>query len=286
MSIGLRMTCATHYSGIIEAHGDTRGGRLRRPAAVIVMCLLTQGAIASELDTHSPVPYLQEVFVAARQEYQSHSNKAEAAWKYARACFDRAEFPTNSAHRAQLARLGIEAARSAIAQNSNSAAAHYYLAMNFGQLARTKSLGALSLVDKMEAEFKQARDLDELFDFAGPDRNLGRLYFEAPSFASIGSPTRAREHFVRAFELAPDYPENRLNLVESAVRWRQLDAARRELKALEKQLEQARKRFSGDAWRAAWIDWNARLEKVRSAVRRPGGNPARTGKGKGAPSSD
>jgi tetratricopeptide (TPR) repeat protein len=245
------------------------------PAAVLVMCLLTPGAFA-ESDTNSPVPYLQEVFVAAEKEYQAHPDNAETAWKYAHACFDRAEFPTNSAHRAQLARLGIEAARSAIARNSNSAAAHYYLAMNFGQLARTKSLGALSLVDKMEAEFKQARDLDESFDFAGPDRNLGRLYFEAPSFASIGSQTKAREHFDRAFELAPDYPENRLNLIESAVRWRQLGAARRELEALEKQLEQARKRFSGDAWRAAWIDWNARLEKVRSAVRKPGATrPAR-----------
>jgi hypothetical protein len=49
----------------------------------------------------------------------------------------------------------------------------------------------------MEAEFKLARELDESFDYAGPDRNLGRLYFMAPSIASVGSRAKARAHFAR-----------------------------------------------------------------------------------------
>jgi len=36
------------------------------------------------------------------------------------------------------------------ARSENFAAAHYYLAMNLGQLARTKSVGALKLVKQME----------------------------------------------------------------------------------------------------------------------------------------
>jgi len=231
-----------------------------------LLCALTGVVAASEMSTNSPVPHLQAVFVAAQQKYQEHPDDGEVAWKFARACFDRAEFPTNSAQRAALAKLGIEAAHKAIAQNKSAAAAHYYLAMNYGQLARTKTLGALRLVDEMEEEFKRARELDESFDHAGPDRNLGRLYFQAPAFASIGSQKKAREHFKRAAELAPDYPENRLNLIESAIRWKEYARARRELQALEETMESARARFSGTDWIAAWIDWDARLERVRTAL--------------------
>ena len=87
--------------------------------------------------------------------------------------------------------------------------------MNLGQLARTKGLGALKLVNQMEHEFTRARDLDEQLDWAGPDRNLGLLYRDAPAIGSIGSRTKAREHLKRAVELAPQYPENRLNLIEA-----------------------------------------------------------------------
>ncbi|MCX6930190.1 MAG: hypothetical protein NT154_44320 [Verrucomicrobia bacterium] len=57
---------------------------------------------------------------------------------------------------------GIAACRLAIMRETNSAPAHYYLGLNLGQLARTKGLGALKLVDQMEREFNRAHDLDEL----------------------------------------------------------------------------------------------------------------------------
>jgi hypothetical protein len=87
--------------------------------------------------------------------------------------------------------------------------------MNLGQLARTKGLSALKLVDQMEGEFTRARDLDEHLDYAGPDRSLGLLYRDAPVIGSVGSRTRAREHLRRAVEVAPQYPENRLSLIEA-----------------------------------------------------------------------
>ena len=74
-----------------------------------------------------------------------------------------------------------------IARESNSAPAHYYLGMNLGQLARTKGLAALRLVSQMEHEFTRARELDEQLDWAGPDRNLGLLYRDAPAIGSVGS---------------------------------------------------------------------------------------------------
>ena len=241
------MSRATHYSRVLVPHRDTSAKPLLRRALCVVAAALTCMSHAADSETNSPIPHLQNMFVSAQAEYRSDPNNPEVAWKFARTCFDRAEFPTNRSHRAELAGLGIEAAQSAISQNSNAAAGHYYLAMNYGQLARTKSLGALPLVDKMEIEFKRARELDERFDHAGPDRNLGRLYFEAPALASVGDQGKARQHFKRASELEPDYPENRLNLIESAIRWKENERARRELNTYEGKLKEARARFSGNA---------------------------------------
>jgi tetratricopeptide (TPR) repeat protein len=227
--------------------------------------------------TNSPVPYLEQRLAEAHRAQQERPSDAECGWQLARACFNRAEFSTNSTQRADLAQQGIVAAQQALAQQSNSAPAHYYLGMNLGQLARTRSLGALRLVDKMEAEFKVARALDELFDHAGPDRNLGRLYFQAPSIGSVGNRKQAKIHFDKAAGLAPDYPENRLNLIEAALRWNQPTAARKELDAFEVKLDEARRNFSGEAWAGAWLDWNGRLEKFRSALRKPVSKTAGTG---------
>lgn len=219
--------------------------------------------------TNSPVPYLEKRLAAAQHEQLEHPADAERGWQLARACFDRAEFSTNNTQRAGLAQQGITAARRALKQQSNSAPAHYYLAMNLGQLARTKTLGALRLVDEMEGEFKAAHALDRLFDHAGPDRNLGRLYFQAPSIGSVGDRKLAKLHLDKAAELAPDYPENRLNLVEAALRWNQSGVARKELEAFEAKLDEARRNFSGEAWAGAWLDWNARLATFRAALRQP-----------------
>jgi hypothetical protein len=115
----------------------------------------------------------------------------------------------------------------------------------------------------MEKEFSLARQLDERFDHAGPDRGLGLLYLDAPTLGSIGSRTKARQHLRRAVELAPDYPENRLNLVEAYVKWSERADAGRELRTLEDQLPAARAAFTGPAWASSWTDWDQRLKKVK-----------------------
>ena len=200
------------------------------------------------------------------QQHQANPTNAEFACQFARASFFRAEFPSNTAHRVALAKAGIKACRDLLARETNSAPAHYYLGMNLGQLARTKSLGALPIVDEMEKEFLAARALDELLDYAGPDRWLGVLYLEAPSFASVGDRKKADTHLRRALKLAPDYPENRINLVEASLRWGELKNARSELATLEAGLDAARKKFSGEAWEAKWVGWERRLKRVRDKL--------------------
>ncbi len=213
----------------------------------------------------------QRIFLEARAQHENEPTDVKLAWQFAKACFDRAEFATNDAQRASLAVQGIAACRGALERVSNTAPAHFYLAMNLGQLARTKSLGALKIVGDMEREFEAARRLDERFDYAGPDRNLGLLYLEAPGWpASIGSRSKARQHLRRAVELAPDYPENRLNLLEADLRLGDRADAQEELKALDGLLPKARTDLTGEAWAPSWSDWDARLAAARKKLEAPG----------------
>jgi len=206
-------------------------------------------------------------FHRAQIEFQSDTNASAIAWEFARACFDFADFATNDAERAVIARQGIAACRQFIAREPESAPAHYYLAMDLGQLARTKTLGALKMVREIEREFKTAAELDGHFDYAGPERGLGLLYRDAPGWpVSLGSRHKARQWLEHAAELAPHYPENHLNLDESYFQWHDQTSASRELEALDMLWPGARTNFVGKAWERSWDDWSARRDAVRKRL--------------------
>ena len=228
--------------------------------------LMLQEGLAAPGD---PAVRAKTAFLETQKRHGGEPRNAEAAWQFARACFDLAGFATNNSQRAEIAEKGISACRESIRRESNSAPAHYYLGMNLGQLAQTRGIGALKIVTEMEREFTTSKELDPSFDYAGPDRNLGLLYREAPSFASIGSRTLARKHLQRAVEMAPGYPENRLNLLETFSGWNDRNGVRRELKALDEEWPRAHTHFSGPDWAASWADWEARLLKVRKKFEEP-----------------
>jgi tetratricopeptide (TPR) repeat protein len=230
--------------------------------ALLSFCLGGRTAAAEG----EPRTQAQQVYREKEKHFLDERKKLDPAWQFGRACFDLAEFATNSTERAQLAERGINACRQALAINSNSAPGHYYLGLNLGQLARTKSMGALKLVTQMEREFTNASDLDASFDFGGPDRSLGLLYRDAPTLISIGNRSKAKQHLRRAVELAPEFPENRLDLIESYLKWGDRNEARRELTALESVWPGARTKFQGPDWTASWKDWQARLEDLKKKI--------------------
>jgi tetratricopeptide (TPR) repeat protein len=215
------------------------------------------------------VAYAKSNFDEARNHYNKRSRSAEDTWQFARAAFDLAEYATNNSERVEIAEQGIAACRQLLATGSNSAPAHYYLAMNLGQVARTKGLGALRIVNEMEREFIAARALDEHFDNAGPDRCLGLLYLDAPSIGSVGSRRKARAHLQRAAELDGNLPENRLNLIEAYVKWGDKADARRELKTLQETWPAARSKWTGRAWASSWADWEERLKILKKRLEEP-----------------
>lgn len=220
--------------------------------------------------TNAAVLQLKKNFQEMHQRFLTQTNDVETAWHFARACYDMADL--SDAERADFATQGIAAARLALSENSNSAAAHYYLGMNLGELADTKhNLSALWMVREIEKEFLAALALDNHFDHAGPDRNLGLLYWQAPVIGSVGSRSKARQHLLAAVELAPEFPENRLNLIEAYLKWDNHVEALRQLAQLERLWPEAHKQFTGTEWALSWAAWEKRLDaaekKLESAVR-------------------
>ncbi len=227
-------------------------------AAILFFFAATGITFADETTNAIFAARAEKEFHRSQIQFQAHSENSSNAWIFARASYDWADFAKTDSTRADIANAGIAASRDLIAREPKNAAAHYYLAMDMGQLARTELLGALSLVKQMEREFKIAIALDENLDFAGPTRNLGLLYLEAPSIGSVGSERKARIFLQRAVKLAPDYPENRLNLAEAYLTWREPDHAKTELNALDAIWSKAQTNFTGEHWEESWADWTAR----------------------------
>lgn len=216
-------------------------------------------------------PRYRAVFEAARTNWLAGSTNVVRAWKFSRAAFDLAEFATNDAQRAGIARQGIEAARAALAQDDKCAPAHYYLAMNLGQRARTELFGALRLVSEMEKHFKAVAKLDPTFDYGGADRNLGILYREAPGWpASIGSRSKARAHLKKSVELSPVYPANHLELLQCYVDWKEADTARKMIADVEQCLVRARSEFTGENWEWSWDDWDQMWTTLQQRLQKLG----------------
>jgi len=222
-------------------------------------------------DTNTAIGFLQNAYQQAHKQFQTETNNAEVAWQYGRACFDMSTLEKDSAVEARYAEQGIAACRRALALDSKSAPAHYYLGMDIGQLADTKrNLSALRMVKDVEREFLAAQALDKHFDYAGPDRNLGLLYRDAPVIASIGSRSKARQHLEEAVQLAPEFPENQLNLVEVYLKWDYHTEAARQFGEMEKMWPDAQKKFTGVIWDVNWTDWNKRFENIKKKL---GKNP-------------
>jgi tetratricopeptide (TPR) repeat protein len=251
---------------------------LRQALANPLFCLLLMiAAFSARADsfTNNPVgatnslSYFRRSFEETERRYKKSPQSIEAAWQFARACFDLADAADSNSKRAEFAEKGIDACRGALTRDPDSAAAHYYLGVNLGELAETRGLGAFKLIKEMEAEFMKTHDLDEHFDYAGPDRGLGLLYRDAPAVGSVGSRSKARHHLERALKLAPQYPENRLNLIEAYLKWGDRHDATRELKELEEALPAARAQFAGEAWASSWSDWDQRLNQVKKKIEQP-----------------
>lgn len=211
----------------------------------------------------------ESVFNEHKRRFNADPKDYDSAWQFAKAAFVSAELARKETERAKKAEEGIAAARMAVQISKKGAAGHLYLALNLGQLARTKLFGALKIVREMERELEESIFLEEALDYAGAHRSLGMLYRDAPGWPiSIGNRAKALTHLERAVELQPIYPDNRLSLAEAYMEWNDHERLRDEVRRIESLVPEARRQFAGEQWASAWIDWNARLEALKKRASR------------------
>src|SRR5688572_12387080 len=142
-----------------------------------ILTMFVASACASP-SVEDPFVRAEQTYLQARIRYEQERTNVQQAWQFGQACFELADLVSNS-RRARLATEGIDACKAALTGDPKLATAQYYYALNLGQLARTKTIGALKLVPQMETALKQSIRLDPQVDFAGPHRSLGLLYRDA-----------------------------------------------------------------------------------------------------------
>lgn len=241
----------------------------------VVFFIITPGIYGSELVEPSVASfssnhfrYYLSVYEKSKEAHRKSPADIDTALRFAKACFDLAEFATNSAHRAQLATDGIEVCKEILKTNSLNGEAHYWLAMNYAQLSRTKGWSALKIVNEMEKEYLKAIEINPAMDNAGPHRYLGLLYRDAPGWpVSIGSKAKARKHLEEAVRIAPDFPDNQLFLVETYLKWSEKKLAQEQFLKAKEVIRSARQKYNGDEWHASWEDWDNRLKKIEAKLK-------------------
>jgi len=214
------------------------------------------------------IAHAEKELATARERFAAEPTNSIAAWHLGRACFTWGKLLQDPVAQEKIYAEGVTACRRSIAIDPKSAPAYYYLSVNIGRVADLKrNLAAFKMVKEVERAFLRARELDEKFAFAGPDRNLGLLYQNAPGWPlSVGDKKLGRKHLTRAVELAGDYPDNRLNLAEAALEWKDLKLVQSELSAVEKLWPAAKTNFVGPEWEFDWQDWEQRLKDLRRKV--------------------
>lgn len=154
----------------------------------------------------------------------------DALWRAARACgWLSLEYGDSKPQRARFAYKGVQYAKAAIKLDGKRVEGQYYLAINTGQWATTRTVGAYPLISEVVKAGKAALAADEHFDHGGPPRLLGTVYAKAPSWpVSVGDSDEALSYLARAVEIAGDYPHNHLLRADALLGDDRLDEAERE----------------------------------------------------------
>lgn len=217
---------------------------------------------------------IEKDYRTARQAWQTNRTNLVVALRFGETAFAWGDTVSTSAERATVAEETVAALRAVARDHPRSAVAHYFLAMNLGQLARTRTLGALRLVEEMVEHFNLALGIDPALEHSGPDRNLGRLHHLAPGWPlSVGDDAKARRHLEAAVKRVPEFPANHLALLDFLVAENDAAAVAKQLETLDGIWESAKRRWATRDWEDDWIEWNEQRDNIRRQLEKLGGKP-------------
>lgn len=224
----------------------------------VVLAILSQ-ADSDQIDSSQVTEreFFRKRHRHAQAAFQEDQSNPDRAIRYVQSAFEWAELAHDSSERASIATPAIEVCRVFLSSSSHQARANYYLALNLGQLARTKWLGALKIVNEMEKRLVAAQTKDSSQDHGGPDRALSRLYFQAPRWpASIGNKEKAIRHAKRAIQIAPNYPGNRLSYLEILTDHRNFQEAKKQETITGAVMKESRDELTSAYWSYSWNTWD------------------------------
>lgn len=160
-----------------------------------------------------------------RQAMAAAPDQAEPAWKLARAMYWLGDNAETNEEKMALHDQGIQAAKKAVERNPDSAAAHYWLGVNYGLYGQAKGiLKSLSLRDPIKEEMNAVIKLDPGHEGGGAYRVLGRMYFKLPGLFG-GDDDKAVELLKTAIKHGPRRWLNHVYLAEVYLKQRKLDQA-------------------------------------------------------------
>lgn len=173
---------------------------------------------------------------ASLQLYQDAAKKNpgsyEARWEGARAYAYYLEYPFEEGKdeaKIELAQQGIQLAKDALRLKSKGVEAHYWLGALYGLYGEAKGvLKSLSMVPRIRYEMDICMREDPSVDCYGPERILGRMYYNLPWFAG-GNNRRSLRYLERCVKECPANDLSRLYLAGTYNAVGRADQAREQL---------------------------------------------------------
>ena len=132
----------------------------------------------------------------------------DAPLKAAKAAWWVADHSPSKKEKMALLQKGIDFSKKAIRLNPGSAAAHFWLAGNYGSFGEVKGvLKSLALVKPIRKELNEVLKIDPDYDDGAAYRVLGVVDYKVPGFAG-GNKKRAEEQLKKALEMGSQNPFN------------------------------------------------------------------------------
>ncbi len=191
--------------------------------------------LLEEIQSQEPVANLQQAKVAwARcEKILPGAGKARIPLlaEASRLCFILGQWGSEGKDHRKYFEKGKKYAELLLRENPGNLEGHYWLAINLAGLADvSRAREGLAMVPRIVQELQRAAAIDPLYNQAGPDRVLGRIYSLAPAWPlSVGDLQKSLDHLRTAVKLAPQDSTNHFYLAEALLQAGLIDETRQEL---------------------------------------------------------
>ena len=129
----------------------------------------------------------------------------------------------------ELFQKGIDWSKKAIEINPKNAGGYFWLGVNNSKYGEARGiLKSLFLVGPIIESMQQVIAIEPGYEYGGPYRVLGRVYFKLPRFAG-GGIDKSIEHLKKSLQYAPNVSTTRLFLAESYMAKKEYQLAQQEL---------------------------------------------------------